>query len=127
MRFHSGEIAVQTRAGVREEAERVCTFISDAVKPAALEFLQVQQMAIAGASLLTLFNCPKCIQTRHLELAIDRVSWAEVQSRTAFAQTDQDWITTADTFFITTAFITTTHAEKGADASHRGSYPFTPG
>ncbi|MFB2833047.1 pyridoxamine 5'-phosphate oxidase family protein [Floridanema evergladense] len=48
MPFHSGEIAVQTRAGVREEAERIGQVICNKVKPAALSFLSTQQMAIAS-------------------------------------------------------------------------------
>lgn len=48
MPFHSGEIAVQTRAGVREDAERIGQVICNTVKPAALSFLSVQQMAIAS-------------------------------------------------------------------------------
>jgi len=198
MTFHPGEIAVQTRAGVREEAERVYAFVSDQIKPAALEFLQTQPLAIAStiaadgsvwASLLTgspgfvqgldeqtvrvraivtatdplhqnlhsnaqigllvidlsnrrrlrlngeatvhpegtidvqirqaFFNCPKYIQTRYLET--ERVTLTEppkIQMRTILNESDQHWLTTADTFFIATA-----HAESGADASHRGGYP----
>ncbi|WP_416668997.1 pyridoxamine 5'-phosphate oxidase family protein [Egbenema bharatensis] len=48
MTFHPGEIAVQMRAGVREAAERLSPFISDTIKPAALEFLQTQPIAIAS-------------------------------------------------------------------------------
>ncbi|HAX79203.1 MAG TPA: pyridoxamine 5-phosphate oxidase [Cyanobacteria bacterium UBA11372] len=48
MTFHSGEIAIQTRAGVREEAERLCSFISDVIKPPAEEFLATQQLAVAS-------------------------------------------------------------------------------
>lgn len=48
MPFHSGEIAVQTRAGVREDAERIGQVICNTVKPAALSFLSTQQMAIAS-------------------------------------------------------------------------------
>ncbi|RAM49251.1 MAG: pyridoxamine 5-phosphate oxidase [Hapalosiphonaceae cyanobacterium JJU2] len=48
MSFHSGEIAVQTQAGVREEAQRLCSLISSVIKPAAQEFLRSQQLAIAS-------------------------------------------------------------------------------
>ena len=48
MTFHSGEIAIQTQAGVREEAERLCSFISNIIKPPAQEFLRTQQLAIAS-------------------------------------------------------------------------------
>jgi uncharacterized protein len=46
--FHSGEITVQTRAGVREEAEQIGKVISDIIQPAAMEFLRTQQIAIAS-------------------------------------------------------------------------------
>lgn len=198
MTFHPGEIVVQARAGVREEAERVCAFISDQIKPAALEFLQTQSMAIVStiaadnsiwASLLTgspgfvqgldeqtvrikaivpatdplhqnlysnaqigvlvidlanrrrlrlngrttvhpdgtidvqiqqsFFNCPKYIQTRYLQTEIVTLTEpSEIQRRTTLNESDQRWITTADTFFIATA-----HPESGADASHRDGYP----
>jgi predicted pyridoxine 5'-phosphate oxidase superfamily flavin-nucleotide-binding protein len=48
MSFHSGEIAVQTQAGVREEAQRLCNVISSTIKPSAQEFLHTQQLAIAS-------------------------------------------------------------------------------
>ena len=48
MTFHSGESAIQTQAGVREEAERLCSFISDVIKPPAEEFLRTQQLAVAS-------------------------------------------------------------------------------
>jgi uncharacterized protein len=46
--FHSGEITVQTRAGVREEAEQIGKVISNIIKPAAAEFLLTQQIAVAS-------------------------------------------------------------------------------
>ncbi|NJR49493.1 MAG: pyridoxamine 5-phosphate oxidase [Leptolyngbyaceae cyanobacterium CSU_1_3] len=48
MPFHSGEITVQTRIGVREEAEQVGRVISQTIKPAAIEFLCAQQLAIVS-------------------------------------------------------------------------------
>jgi predicted pyridoxine 5'-phosphate oxidase superfamily flavin-nucleotide-binding protein len=48
MLFHPGEITVQTRIGVREEAEQVGRVISQTIKPAAIEFLRTQQLAIAS-------------------------------------------------------------------------------
>ncbi|MEB3214884.1 MAG: pyridoxamine 5'-phosphate oxidase family protein [Nostocales cyanobacterium 94392] len=48
MSFHSGEIAVQTQAGKREEAQKLCSVISNLIKPAAQEFLPTQQLAIAS-------------------------------------------------------------------------------
>jgi uncharacterized protein len=48
MTFHSGEIEIQTQAGVREEAQHLGHLISSTIKPAAREFLRTQQIAIAG-------------------------------------------------------------------------------
>jgi uncharacterized protein len=49
MTFHPGEIAIQTQAGVREEAERLCSLISSVIKPPAQEFLRTQQLAVASS------------------------------------------------------------------------------
>ncbi len=46
--FHAGEITVQTRAGVREEAEQIGKVIGDSIKPTAAEFLRTQQIATAS-------------------------------------------------------------------------------
>ncbi|MBE9214689.1 pyridoxamine 5'-phosphate oxidase family protein [Plectonema cf. radiosum LEGE 06105] len=86
MSFHSGEIAVQNQAGVREEAQKLCSVISNLIKPAAQEFLRTQQLAIAStvdihsqvwASLLT--GEPGFIQvlnqqTLHINVQIDGCS-----------------------------------------------------
>src|SRR5271167_4372495 len=48
MRFHSGEIAVQERAGVRDIAEDVGEGIADHLPPGASDFLQRRQMAVLG-------------------------------------------------------------------------------
>jgi len=48
MRFHSGEIAVQERAGVRGIAEDVGEGIADHLPPGASEFLAHRQMAVLG-------------------------------------------------------------------------------
>ncbi len=48
MSFHSGEIAVQTQARVREEAKQLLKVISRIIKPATQEFLRTQQLAIAS-------------------------------------------------------------------------------
>lgn len=48
MRFHSGEIAVQERAGVRDIAEDVGEGIADHLPPGASEFLEHRQMAVLG-------------------------------------------------------------------------------
>ncbi|WP_414579550.1 pyridoxamine 5'-phosphate oxidase family protein [Anabaena sp. CCY 9402-a] len=197
MSFHSGEIRVQTQAGVREEAQRLCNVISSTIKSSAQEFLHTQQLAIAStvdskarvwASLLTgkpgfvevlntqtiqinttpiqtdplhqnlpnnnnigllvidlanrrrlrlngkaevnqenikveiqqvFFNCPKYIQIRHIEkTVIDSLEQPETFIRDALSETNQLWITQADTFFIASY-----HPESGADASHRGGLP----
>ncbi|MBD6619769.1 pyridoxamine 5-phosphate oxidase [Komarekiella sp. 'clone 1'] len=197
MSFHSGEIAVQTQAGVREEAQRLCNVITSTIKPSAQEFLHTQQLAIAStvdsksriwASLLTgkpgfvevlntqtiqinatpiqtdplhhnlqtnndigllvidlenrkrlrfngkaevnqenikvqiqqvFFNCPKYIQTRYIKKYVaDSLENPEAFTRDTLIDTDQLWITQADTFFIASY-----HPESGADASHRGGFP----
>ena len=48
MRFHSGEIAVQERAGVRDIAEDVGEGIVDHLPPGASDFLARRQMAVLG-------------------------------------------------------------------------------
>jgi uncharacterized protein len=48
MRFHSGEIAVQKRAGVRDIAEDVGEGIADHLPPGASDFLGRRQMAVLG-------------------------------------------------------------------------------
>src|SRR5260370_21618244 len=48
MGFHSGEIAVQERAGVRNIAEDVGEGIADHLPPGASEFLERRQMAVLG-------------------------------------------------------------------------------
>jgi len=48
MKFHSGEIAVQKRAGVRDIAEDVGEGIVDHLPPGAAQFLALRQMAILG-------------------------------------------------------------------------------
>jgi uncharacterized protein len=204
MTFHSGEIAIQNQAGVRDEAQRLCHLIGNIIKPAAQEFLKNQQLAVVStvdingrvwASLLTgepgfitvlgeqiiqidaslnsnsgtgevgnlyhnltgnntigliiidfanrrrlrlngkaslqsdgkinveieqaFFNCPKYIQVRYVETEIaESFRQPEILIRDALSQTDQNWITQADTFFIASC-----HPEIGADVSHRGGSP----
>jgi predicted pyridoxine 5'-phosphate oxidase superfamily flavin-nucleotide-binding protein len=48
MRFHSGELVVQERAGVRDIAEDVGEGIVDHLPPGASEFLERRQMAVIG-------------------------------------------------------------------------------
>jgi len=48
MKFHSGEIAVQERAGVRDIAEDVGEGIVDHLPPGASQFLALRQMAVLG-------------------------------------------------------------------------------
>src|SRR5262245_3232674 len=47
--FHSGEIAVQRRTGVAEEARAVGAIVSGAVSPAVARFLRDQRLAIMGS------------------------------------------------------------------------------
>jgi len=196
MTFHVGEIAVQTRVGVREEAEQLRGMINPKIKPAAQMLLVTQQLAIAStvdtsgnvwASLLTgqpsfirildpqtieiepdsvpdalyrhleqnselgllvidlttrkrlrlnglaevgaagqillqtrevFFNCPKYIQTRHLETdTLKSLSTAQTKATKVLIAVQQDWIAHSDTFFIASF-----NPETGADASHRGGY-----
>ncbi|MEA5506287.1 pyridoxamine 5'-phosphate oxidase family protein [Halotia wernerae UHCC 0503] len=197
MSFHSGEIAVQAQARVRNEAQRLGNVISSTIKSSAQEFLRTQQLAVAStvdtngrvwASLLTgqpgfvqvlntqtvqisftsipsdrlhqnlhknndiglliidlvnrrrlrlngkaevqqenikvqiqqtFFNCPKYIQVRHIKKAVaDSLEKLEAFTRDTLSETNQLWITQADTFFIASF-----HPESGADASHRGGFP----
>ncbi len=45
-KFHFGEIAVQTRAGVRNTANRVADVIRSTLPPVAQDFLSGQEMVI---------------------------------------------------------------------------------
>jgi predicted pyridoxine 5'-phosphate oxidase superfamily flavin-nucleotide-binding protein len=46
--FHEGEIAVQTQAGVRDEAESICHVINPFISPKAQEFIRERRLAIAS-------------------------------------------------------------------------------
>lgn len=48
MEYHTGELAIQARAGVQAEAQGLQKGISTIVKPAAQDFLRNQQLAIAS-------------------------------------------------------------------------------
>ncbi len=48
-KFHSGEIAVQTRAGVRDIAQRVSMVISPILPPNIEYFLEIQRMVVIGS------------------------------------------------------------------------------
>jgi predicted pyridoxine 5'-phosphate oxidase superfamily flavin-nucleotide-binding protein len=48
MEFHSGEIAVQTKAGVRRQAEKLAAGIRDSISPDRREFAAAQRMAVLG-------------------------------------------------------------------------------
>lgn len=48
MTYHAGELAVQARAGVQDEAQRLAKMIGSVIQPAAQEFLKHQQFAIAA-------------------------------------------------------------------------------
>ncbi len=201
MSFHPGEIAIQSRAQVREEAASLDRLLSNTVSPAAQALLSTQSFAVAASvdqqnrvwtSLLigesgfievldshtiqvhclpissdplfqnllvhpqigilvidlenrrrlrlngkaqlstggrqnkitiqlqeVFFNCPKYIQTRH-QIATNQKPLAPLASstRVSLNSTDQQWIATADTFFIASFY-----ADIGADASHRGGFP----
>jgi uncharacterized protein len=47
--FHAGEIEVQARAGVRDDAERVGRIIASEIPPAIRPFLRSQRMAVAAS------------------------------------------------------------------------------
>ena len=48
-KFHSGEIAVQTQAGVRDIAQRVSRVISTTLPPNVQYFLEIQSMVVIGS------------------------------------------------------------------------------
>ena len=47
--YHSGELAVQGKAGVQEEAKALGKSIGWLIKPAVVDFLRSQRLAIAGS------------------------------------------------------------------------------
>jgi uncharacterized protein len=47
--FHSGELSVQSRAGVRDQARKIGTGIHATISPAAAEFLLAQRFAVLAA------------------------------------------------------------------------------
>jgi predicted pyridoxine 5'-phosphate oxidase superfamily flavin-nucleotide-binding protein len=48
MEYHSGEIAVQTKAGVRRQADRLAAGIRGSISPDRREFAAAQRMAVLG-------------------------------------------------------------------------------
>ncbi|MBV6627744.1 MAG: pyridoxamine 5'-phosphate oxidase family protein [Rivularia sp. (in: Bacteria)] len=65
------------------------------------------------------FNCPKYIQTRHLETSqAESSSQSKIFNQKALSNSNKNWISQSDTFFIASF-----HPEIGADASHRGGNP----
>lgn len=196
--YHPGELAVQSRTGVLEEALRLGKGIHSTISPAAQDFLRYQRMAVVAtvkasgrvwASLLTgelgfmqvveertvrldaapvfgvplsenlltadeigvlvidlanrrrlrlngkaevltnggiyvhtkqvYFNCPKYIQSRHLDADVTKLrTEPEIRRTETLTDFEQHWIAQTDTFFIASF-----HPESGADASHRGGYP----
>ena len=190
--FHAGELEVQERAGVRDQAAKIGTGIHAEISPAAYDFLRARRfVVVAGtdsggalwASLLTgkpgflepvdartlrihawplsgdplgeglvdgadvgmvaidlanrkrlrlngrvaireggfdvvarevFGNCPKYIQARVPENP-DAAATTTTAATTRLDERQQRWVSTADTFFIGSR-----HAERGADASHRG-------
>lgn len=196
--YHPGELAVQSRTGVLEEALRLGKGIHSTISPAVQDFLRYQRMAVVAtveasgrvwASLLTgelgfmqvveertvrldaapvfdvplsenlltadeigvlvidlanrrrlrlngkaevltnggiyvhtkqvYFNCPKYIQSRHLDADVTKLrTEPEIRRTETLTDFEQHWIAQTDTFFIASF-----HPESGADASHRGGYP----
>jgi predicted pyridoxine 5'-phosphate oxidase superfamily flavin-nucleotide-binding protein len=65
------------------------------------------------------FNCPKYIQSRHLDADLTRLGAVpEIQRTDALTRLQQHWIAQTDTFFIASFY-----SQSGADASHRGGHP----
>jgi len=48
LKFHAGEIAVQTKAGVRRQAERLAAGIRGSISAERHEFIAAQRMAVMG-------------------------------------------------------------------------------
>ncbi len=48
MKYHEGEVAVQTRAGVRRQADRLAAGIRGVISPDRHEFVAAQRMAVLG-------------------------------------------------------------------------------
>jgi uncharacterized protein len=48
MKYHDGEIAVQTRVGVRRQAEKLAAGIRGSISPDRREFVAAQRMAVLG-------------------------------------------------------------------------------
>ncbi len=64
-------------------------------------------------------NCPKYLQTRAIVEGSERYDASSVAcTTTQLSDTQREWITKADTFFIASH-----SSEHGADASHRGGQP----
>lgn len=70
-------------------------------------------------------NCPQYIQARRLKLVQDEPSLSKsVHQITTLGTVEETMITTADTFFITTAYQDeSAGAARGIDVSHRGGKP----
>jgi predicted pyridoxine 5'-phosphate oxidase superfamily flavin-nucleotide-binding protein len=193
--FHSGELEVQERAGVRDQAAKIGSGIHAEIPPAAHDFLRARRFVVVAstdpagamwASLLTgkpgflkavgsqtlrvhawplggdplgeglvddaavglvaidlanrkrmrlngrvltreggfdvvfrevFGNCPKYIQARVPEDP-DAAAMPTAAATTRLDERQRRWVSTADTFFIGSR-----HAERGADASHRGGNP----
>ena len=194
--FHAGELEVQERAGVRDQAAKIGTGIHVEIPPAAHGFLRARRFVVLAAtdpsgalwaSLLTgkpgflepvdartlrihawplrgdplgeglldgadvgmvaidladrkrlrlngrvaireagfdvvtrevFGNCPKYIQARVPENSDAAATTTTAAATTRLDERQQRWVSTADTFFIGSR-----HAERGADASHRGGNP----
>ncbi|GAB4545742.1 MAG: pyridoxamine 5'-phosphate oxidase family protein [Pleurocapsa sp.] len=65
-------------------------------------------------------NCPKYIQRRHFSVSFDEIpkQLSQNHSGTILTSQQQEWIKSADTFFVAS-----NHPTRGLDASHRGGNP----
>ncbi|MGV0849756.1 pyridoxamine 5'-phosphate oxidase family protein [Mycolicibacterium phlei] len=121
--FHEGELAVQARAGVREQAARLGRGML-AIDFASRRRVRVNgTVADADADGLTVAvdqafgNCPRYIQPRDLSPAQPSAA-QDFRRGDTLGESAAAVIGAADTFFLGTE-----HPSRGADASHRGGPP----
>ncbi len=116
--FHEGELAVQTRMGVRERMDRQGRRIVQEFFPEQHGFqVQVKQ---------TFGNCPQYIQARMFELKESDLEPTPkpVREIAVFSEPERAAIAEADTFFIATAYqAKSAGMASGVDVSHRGGKP----
>ncbi|MGD0700976.1 MAG: pyridoxamine 5'-phosphate oxidase family protein [Trebonia sp.] len=145
--FHAGELAVQQRAGTREEAVSPTTLAIHAGLPAGdplhglpagqpaglvvVEFAARRRVRVNGT--LTAIgdgtlvmeveqaygNCPQYIHQRVLgQASTGQGGQGDVRRDAVLSAADARLIRAADTFFLGT-----TNPERGSDTSHRGGTP----